>query len=520
VATLRDQAKIYVNDRLMRIDEGEPLEESVRTVHSVMLMMAERGGEPIVYRGIRGLKKHLNLTRVVTMLTVDHSENDRKVLARLISQVFRQTGAAVCLRHADPHRKLDPVWFVSYELPDSFIVVVQSVRGRSAGVSGSAPTTFNEDLFLRPRERKLLPEEVGETQPPGEVTVTQTATNSKKGRKLNLSEEQRQAAAENARRVFANSHAENQRLHDEMVEQLHEFVVTAPIAMSSPEIAVLFNREFGTDWHESTLRMALRELEDAGRISSRKETKAERLVRGGGHPVKATGPKLYGPPEGVPERTQLPRGIEPMKSAVAHAEEKKRERQSLEERVYAAMDVPRVSGTGHGAPRTPHMIAIAADISDREATEVLERLVASGRVFHHPTAMYYAPMSRVRQATLDMYRNGAPEPQAPEDLTAEEVEPAAEVRLEPAAAAPDIGALVRAEVERALAGVAPAASPQPRVTVMGETITELREENETLKTENETLKAENEALKMRTHQLEDVVRGLRQALASMELLGE
>lgn len=404
---VRDQAKIFVNGRPMRIETGEPLEDSVRTVHSVMLMYAERGGEPVTIEGHRGLKHRMNLTGIVKGLTMDLGENERKVLARMISQVFRATGAARCLRQADPHKNQNPLWFVAYELPDNFVVVVSGIRGKSAeSMSRSAPTSFSEDLFLRPNEKRLLPEEVGETQPAGEVTVTTTdgVTTKQKRKPPTLSDEQiaeRTAALE-------PFHEEARRKRAAFKERVYEYVVTSPVSLSIPEMTQLMNAEAEANGeetlHMTSYRNVVRELVDEGKLGSHKETAEERLVRGGGGLPKAKSPMLFHAPGPWTPRTRLPDGIEPAHPAIEHATRARTERELIDEQVYGVMDRPNT--TGNPVPRTLGKIAEAADLPQRVTFDSLNRLVRAGRVFYNPDLHRYTVMSRVRSTTLERYGNG------------------------------------------------------------------------------------------------------------------
>lgn len=459
-----------------------------------MLMIAERGGEPTVHEGRRGLKAHLNLTRVVQSLTVNHGENDRKVLARMVSQVFRRTGSAVCLAQADPRTKADPVWFVAETLPENLIVVVGYVRGKSAESMSRPPSAFNEDLFLRSGERKLRPEEVGETLPAGEVTVTTTAQpDRKKRRSPTLTDEQKRRRAQS----LEPFHELSRKRRAELTEQVYEFVATAPVPMSHPELSTLFNQEMGTDWHPTTIRTVLMDLHAAGRLAYHEETKAERVVRGGGKSPKARGPRIWHLPGEDAPRTRLPDGIEPVRSGQDWATEQKEERQSLADRVYAVMDVPNRPDTKQYAPRSLGQICKAADVSPDTAQRVLNALVAAGRVFYHPKHNYWSPMSRVTSTTLARYGPGAKQP-APAEAAAAPAQP-----------------IMQPEQLVQEAGL-----PIDRRTTAGRAIDlVLQLANETgnghAAAEVKALQAENARLRTEVQKLEQAVAGLKMTLTAL-----
>lgn len=491
MAKLRDLTRVTVNGKRPVLDPHATLEEQTRAVHSALLVWARiNGGTTYRLEGHAGVKAHLNLTSVVRIMSVDMEAGLRTRLQNAISQVLRRTGAAVCLHRHNAAKNEDPVWFVAFQLPENLVIISHYVASRSAGVS-SSPPGFAEKDFLSPRERKLLPDEVGENLPAGEVTVTK--------RQLNLTDEDRAHKAAKAKEIFADRHEENRRKRAELTEQVYEFIATAPVTMTHPELAVLFNREMDTEWHKTTFRNVLRDLEDAGRIASHKETADERLVRGGGHTVKATSPKIYHLPGEDTPRTRLPKGIEPLKSSEQWAADKKKERRSVEDLVFKAMDVPNTPGSGHGAPRTPHMIARAADISDREALEALERLVACGRVFYHPTVHYYAPMTRVRQSTIDKYSG---QPMLPEPET--ELEP--EVHT-------GTSAMPQAPLPQAVVGLSPAR--QDKVAGIMEAVLDLAQGPADQSDEVETLRQENIELKREVDRLGAAVQGLRQTLEAL-----
>lgn len=385
------------------IREDEPLENSVRFVHAALLEEAARRGLRFRYQTRWGFKASMTLSGIVQQLTPDHGTAGRAKLARLVSQVLRQTGSAVCLHRGEKGGL--PTWFVADKLPENIEPIIVYVRGNSARASGDQQG-FSERGFLSYEERKLHPEEVGEHLPPGEVTVTTGSTQVR--RKLNLTDEQRAAAASR----LAEQQRVRQEEHRKLKEQVYEFIATAPIPMTHPELSQLFNAEFKTDWHKTTFRSVLEELVSEGKITYRQETAEERLVRGGGKLPRATGPRIYIMPGDDTPRTTLPKGIEPMKSSQEWADEKKRARESVEKKILRVMDVPNVPSPGGGRPTTVRTIAHAARITEHECEQALRHLINDGKVFYNPGSSQYTVMHRVRKSTIKKWRGKT----APNDL--------------------------------------------------------------------------------------------------------
>ena len=77
---------------------------------------------------------------------------------------------------------------------------------------------------------------------------------------------------------------------------------TQPLTVT--EVAALIEQKLNKRIDPNTVRVYLQELHTAGRVSSRIETSAERLVRAGGQKARALHAKLWWAPAGeVPERT-------------------------------------------------------------------------------------------------------------------------------------------------------------------------------------------------------------------------
>jgi hypothetical protein len=476
VGTLRDTAHISLDGKRLKIEFGEPLEESVRTVHTVLKRIAQSSGQPVTYDEKPGYRAHANLTATVRNLAPSMPKEDRERLTSLIGQVFRRTGAAVCLHKADPHTKADPVWFVANVLPESLVVVSSYVGGRSAGAAGSPPSGFSEKDFLSRSERKLLPEEVGETLPAGEVTLTVTEPKRRQRRSPTLTEEQKRRKAT----ALEPYHEKVRAKHAELTEQIYELVATSQVPLTPPEAAILINKEYDAEWHETTVRGILGQLRDAGRLTSRPETRAERLVRGGGRSPRAKSPAVWFVPGQDAERTRLPDGITPLRTALDWAAERKLEKQSNADKVYTALDVPNRPETREYAPRSLGQITQATGLSPTTARAVLNHLVNEGKVFYHPKHKYWAPMHRVTSTTLAKYGSRKEKAQ-PAPAPA----PAPEAPSKPEAA-PDIAALVHAEVTRALTTLQQ--PPVPARMMLLEELTEVRAERDELRLENTKLR--------------------------------
>jgi hypothetical protein len=69
------------------------------------------------------------------------------------------------------------------------------------------------------------------------------------------------------------------------------------------ELSIMLTREFGRGYHDTYVRLAVNELQRAGKVFSRTETQEERVVRAGGAKVRALAATLYSAQNPVPTRT-------------------------------------------------------------------------------------------------------------------------------------------------------------------------------------------------------------------------
>ena len=87
-------------------------------------------------------------------------------------------------------------------------------------------------------------------------------------------------------------------------EAVHTILVRQTQPLSVLEITELVSRETKRPYDETYIRLALKELQGAGKVSSRKETVEERSVRGGGNASRSMRASLFWSPAGiVPART-------------------------------------------------------------------------------------------------------------------------------------------------------------------------------------------------------------------------
>lgn len=73
--------------------------------------------------------------------------------------------------------------------------------------------------------------------------------------------------------------------------------------LTAKELGVMLSREFGRDYNDSYVRLALNELIHEGKVFSRVETRDERGMRAGGQKVRALAASLYSTTNPVPTRT-------------------------------------------------------------------------------------------------------------------------------------------------------------------------------------------------------------------------
>jgi hypothetical protein len=90
-------------------------------------------------------------------------------------------------------------------------------------------------------------------------------------------------------------------------KEFNDIVLLAIDSSSQPltakELCAMLTREFGRGYHDSSVRTALNELVEQGKVFSRSETREERTVRAGGAKVRALAATLYSTNSVVPTRT-------------------------------------------------------------------------------------------------------------------------------------------------------------------------------------------------------------------------
>lgn len=380
------------DERMLSLDV--PLIDNVRLVHSDMRRLAMAVGHPSSFQSKRGYRATLSMAQVIRRRS-GMSPEDNARLGRLVGQVLRKSGAAVCVHR--PHRgsRDVPVWFVADELPENILVIVNWITANSGAVPGGL-TDFERD-FLSYEERKLLPEQVGEDRQPGEVTVKKTEPKTGRRSSPKLTDAQRQARVESLKPHQDRLHAE----HEKFVEELYEFIKGLDVPVAGSELHVAMNHALGTSWHNSTCRQALTELAEAGRVISRPETFDERVVRAGGRQPRGKGVTLYTSADRgeVPVRTKLPAGVKPLPGAAEWAELESEGRRSLEERIIKLLDTPyRADAGGVYPPRTLGRLALALNEDKETVLGVLKRLKSRGLVYQNDHSAQWHASSRRRGA--------------------------------------------------------------------------------------------------------------------------
>jgi hypothetical protein len=372
------------------VTSSSSIEDQCELVYQAAKHYAQVNGfKPHTHRGKPGLRGNMVMSQVVRSLFPDLSGDDYKLRNGIINSVLRRTDAAVCLKHGIEGEI--PEWFVANTMPKNITVVALALKHKSAeGPVGTS--AFDEDKFLRPGEKRLRPEETGEDKPPNEVTV----------KKLTKSEKDGLARRNEA---FEKRHAELHEAHLKFLDRLYEEIQTNPIPCTAQDLQKLLHNETGIG-AVTTYTGALRELADAGKVVSRKETPEEALVRGGGEAPRATRPQLWWVAPGpVPERTELPAGIEPQTSAAALSRRSQERRNDLTEKVFDLLNVPK------GLSLT--LLARSLGVSKSEARALVEPLLESGRVYKGSDHRF-RPMARRRHDAAVEAMNGGGQPASPE----------------------------------------------------------------------------------------------------------
>lgn len=377
------------------VNHQSPIEDQVALVYQAARHFARVNGfVQTVHRGKPGVRGPMIMAQLVRSLFPELDSETFKTYNSIIYQALRRTDAAVCV-HNPEHREgakdnQMPEWFIADAMPDNLVVVALGLRKNSVATSNRPGGTFDENKFLTREEKKLLAEQVGEDQDPGEVTVSRKSPK--------LTPERRARLADHLKPY----HQQAQAQHAEYTRLILEEIETNPVPLSAPDLGTIIPAS-GLDIHLSTIREIVRELEAAGKIVSRKETPDEALVRGGGEKPRATRPYLFWPAPGpVPTRTRLPDGVKPNVSAGEFARQKKAADAALHDGIVRVLETTGI--------RTPNLIREELDggYTHEQVLAGLEKLQAEGLVYQDRNGRrwFLESRRRVRDEVVE------PEPQA------------------------------------------------------------------------------------------------------------
>lgn len=336
MATVGDQVRIRVEGSRL-VDAHSPLEMQVQEVYKAAHRIALGSGfKPHVHHGPYGARQgrmgNMVLSNLVKQVLQNFDNDDHfKKVYGLINQVLRKTDAAVCLRQpkhraaGTPVRQADlPLWFVADQLPENIVVVALSYSKTSAGIRPYDSSEFDEDAFLTPREKRLADEEVKrDTGEPVRVTTLGPEPHTSPNPDPDPDPDPAPAPAEPTEQPgpgrgahLKARHATAAKERERLAQRVFEEVQTSPVPLTARDLTEVINNELGTKWSLSVFRDLMHEMLDDGRVVSRLENINERAVRGGGSLPKGRAMLLYWPAPGpVPERTQLPSGVEPYRAA-------------------------------------------------------------------------------------------------------------------------------------------------------------------------------------------------------------
>lgn len=374
MATVAQAARIVLRGfKAEGITSQSPLEDQVVLTYRAAYHFAQTNGfEPWTHRGVSGMKGPMVMRRITDYLFDDADKTTRDKINGLVSQVLRKTDAAVCLKQPGSNREEMPVWFVANNLPPNITIVALS------HANGEAKKTGPSSLAPTYTERRLTPEEAGETKPPGEVTVTHGEPKNKPDQRV------LDAFKEQNERIAAE--------HREFVEEVYQTIERhAPVAAT--EVKFLM-RDRTTD-DSSAVLTATRELLEEGRLVGRVEEDDERLIRGGGHLPKGRRLNLLAPAPGpVPKRTALPEGVPVRKAAAEWDRERKEALERLCDKVLDVMTNHRQ----HEGRRVKSLGAIAdvAGLSRDDTRTALNRLIEIGLVYKGESSGNYHLTERRR----------------------------------------------------------------------------------------------------------------------------
>lgn len=418
---LRDQLHIRPSKG---VTHRSPIEDQVQEVYVAAHKLAiAKGFKPYTHDGphgpVKGLSGPMVLKQLVKQLFPGYDDVSFQTAYSIINQALRRTDGAVCIKQprnagfdqetGKPMNERDlPVWFIADKMPKNLVIVTTGVARKSA--DHSQEPAFSEDRFLTKREKRLHESEVERPASPVEVSFVVPGEKSDAAR---LREE-----------ALAAQRDRNRRAHEEFLERVLLEIQTQKQPVTALDLQTIINRDDQADWEKTTIRGALQKLEKRGVIVSRKETPEEALVRGGGHMPKATRPLLWWPAPGpVPQRTALPDGIQPARSAADIAQELSLRNRQQEDLVLAIM---RTKGSKtEMPPRTVGRITELAEgrMTRDEIKGALHRLEQQGKVYKSETngKWYLVENKRNESETqtpaADWSQENQTLPPAPEEVT-------------------------------------------------------------------------------------------------------
>lgn len=296
MARLADIARLKIDDLPKGVDHNSPLENQVTYVFTALNQYAKANNwESYQHGRIAGRKGHVTMTYLIKELFPQATPEERQVTQQIVSSVLRRTGAAVCLHRTSPSEREKgekPTWYVADRMPDNLVVVATHHK---SGTPDRLTQVAN----------KLTPHEAGEDREPAPVETRRIDRDTPEPSKADR----------------------DKIVNDEFVTEIYEQVATSQVPVTIPELVTLTNRP---SW---AVRHATEKLLADGRLLYRRETRAEKLVRGGGKLPPARPSRLFWPSEPVPERTELPAGIEPVKTSADYAADKAEQRRKLDQEI-------------------------------------------------------------------------------------------------------------------------------------------------------------------------------------------
>lgn len=300
MARLADIARLKIDDLPKGVDHNSPLEDQVTYVFTALSQYAKANNwETYKHGRIDGRKGHVTMTYLIKELFPQATPEERQVTQQIVSSVLRRTGAAVCLHRTSPAEREKgekPTWYVADRMPDNLVVVATHHK--------VSPSSGGQDRLSYVADR-LTPREAGEDREPAPVETRRVDKDTP-----------------------APSRADRDRIvDDEFVTEIYEQIATSQVPVTIPELVILTNRP---SW---AVRHATEKLIADDRLFYRSETRAEKLVRGGGKLPPARPSRLFWPSEPVPERTELPAGIEPVKTSADYAADKAEQRRKLDQAI-------------------------------------------------------------------------------------------------------------------------------------------------------------------------------------------